>query len=228
MTVMPMFPLGSVLFPGAVLPLHVFEPRYVSLVHDCIAAPDHEFGVVLIDRGHEVGGGDVRRRVATVARVIQVAEVAERRYAMISLGVRRIAVTEWLADDPYPRAEVTEWPDDDNGDDRDRDDTGSGPARAAEDLLAQVRAHLRRTNGLAVELGDLAGGPPPDWSDDLFVGSFQLANLAPLGAADDYDLLCAPGPRERLELLDRLLDDVDAMHSFRLGSTDRDGPPGPG
>lgn len=58
MAVMPMFPLGTVLLPGAILPLHVFEPRYQQLVRDCLDAPEHEFGVVLIDRGSEVGGGD--------------------------------------------------------------------------------------------------------------------------------------------------------------------------
>ncbi|MCU1361709.1 MAG: Lon protease 2, partial [Ilumatobacteraceae bacterium] len=42
---MPMFPLGGVLLPGAVLPLHVFEPRYRTMVRDCLDAADHEFGV---------------------------------------------------------------------------------------------------------------------------------------------------------------------------------------
>ena len=60
---MPMFPLGSVLLPGVVLPLHVFEPRYQQLVRDCLETDEHEFGVVLIDRGSEVGGGDSRTDV---------------------------------------------------------------------------------------------------------------------------------------------------------------------
>ena len=64
MAVLPMFPLGTVLLPGAVLPLHVFEPRYRQLVQDCLAG-EPEFGVVLIERGSEVGGGDQR---ATSAR----------------------------------------------------------------------------------------------------------------------------------------------------------------
>ena len=54
MTVLPMFPLGNVLMPGGPLSLHVFEDRYRQLVRDCVEAVDHEFGVVLIDRGHEV------------------------------------------------------------------------------------------------------------------------------------------------------------------------------
>src|SRR4051812_26706984 len=56
---LPMFPLGTVLFPHAVLPLHVFEPRYRALVETCLHS-DGRFGVVLIERGYEVGGGDAR------------------------------------------------------------------------------------------------------------------------------------------------------------------------
>ena len=67
-----MFPLGTVLLPGAVLPLHVFEPRYRALVADCLAG-EQEFGVVLIERGSEVGGVDVRRDIATVARIVEMA-----------------------------------------------------------------------------------------------------------------------------------------------------------
>ncbi|MET1002223.1 MAG: LON peptidase substrate-binding domain-containing protein, partial [Acidimicrobiia bacterium] len=51
-----MFPLGSVLFPHALLPLHVFEPRYRVMMRHCLEG-DKEFGVVLIERGSEVGGG---------------------------------------------------------------------------------------------------------------------------------------------------------------------------
>ena len=47
---LPMFPLGTVLVPSAGLPLHVFEPRYRAMVHDCLAG-EREFGVVLIERG---------------------------------------------------------------------------------------------------------------------------------------------------------------------------------
>ena len=107
-----MFPLGTVLFPGALLPLHIFEERYRQLVKDCLA-DEPEFGVVLIDRGHEVGGGDVRREVGTVARILEVAELPDGRYFLQAAGVRRIRVQSWLDDAPYPRADVEEWPDED-------------------------------------------------------------------------------------------------------------------
>ena len=79
-----MFPLGNVLFPHAQLPLHVFEPRYRALAETCLAG-DGEFGVVLIERGSEVGGGDTRFSIGTVARIVAAGR---------------------LPDDPFPRAEV--------------------------------------------------------------------------------------------------------------------------
>src|SRR5215218_5003894 len=105
-----MFPLGTVLFPGMPLTLHVFEPRYRALMAACVAGADRgeppEFGVVLIERGTEVGGGDQRFGIGTVARLTQVAKLPDGRYATLALGTRRVAVRSWLPDDPYPRAEV--------------------------------------------------------------------------------------------------------------------------
>jgi len=67
-----------------------------------------------------------------------------------------------------------------------------------------------------VELGLSSADAAPPLSDDITELSYQLVSLAPLGAADRFDLLCARGPAERLELLDRLLDDVAAAMQFRL------------
>jgi Lon protease-like protein len=199
-----MFPLGSTLLPGDVLPLHIFEPRYRELVRACIELPDHEFGVVLIERGHEVGGGDVRRDVGTVARMVQVAETDDGRYAVISVGTHRVRVIAWLPDDPYPLADVEDWPD------VDPDDT------AVVDLLAELTPRVRRAVALSVELGDPAGDPQADIGDDPLVSSYRLVSLAPLGDTDRYDLLCAPGPVARLELLRARLGDVEALLQFRL------------
>src|SRR6478735_2099236 len=117
MGVMPMFPLGMALLPGAVLPLHVFEPRYRQMVHDILAddveAP--EFGVVMIERGREVGGGDTRALVGTVARVVDMRALPDGRYALVAVGAERLRVNAWLPDDPYPLADIDVWPDDDLG-----------------------------------------------------------------------------------------------------------------
>lgn len=212
MAIMPMFPLGSVLLPGAVLPLHVFEPRYRQLVQDCLASPDHEFGVALIERGFEVGGGDFRSMVGTVARLVQVAELEDGRYALVTVGIRRIRVNAWLPDDPYPRADVDDWPDDWSNDE-------SSSAEFSGELaerIAATWARVRRVNALAAELGDVHADATTVISDDPLVASYHLSALAPFGPADQQRLLAARGPSERIDLLAAALDDTEALQQFRL------------
>jgi Lon protease-like protein len=208
MAVMPMFPLGTVLLPGSVLPLHVFEPRYRQLVVDCLAddSGDPEFGVALIERGWEVGGGDERTNVGVVARIVRVEALEGGRYALVTVGTRRIRVIAWLPDDPYPLADVDEWPDEDP------DAAGLGTR------VGELTGRLADVIGLAVELGDVQAGDI-DLStvdQDPLVASYHLAALSPLGPADRYRLLCAPSPAARLDLLAVALDDVEAMLRFRL------------
>lgn len=100
-----MFPLGTVLLPGAVLPMRVFEPRYQRLLDDVL--PDsRRFGVVLIERGSEVGGGDVRAQVGTVAEIARAEPVDDGTWKLVVVGEDRFEVEQWLPDDPYPRARV--------------------------------------------------------------------------------------------------------------------------
>ncbi len=209
MGVMPMFPLGTVLLPGGVLTLHVFEPRYRALVVDCIEADDHEFAVVLIERGNEVGGGDVRREVGTVAQMVQVAELPDGRYAVVAVGTRRVRVNAWLPDDPYPLADVEDWPD--------VDPDADGLAA----LVEEVAPRVRRAAALASELGDPVADQHDELSDDELVASYQLVIRAPLGDVDRYDLLAAAGPTERLTTLRERLDDLDALLLFRLNDGER-------
>ena len=147
-----MFPLGTVLVPSAGLPLHVFEPRYRALVHDCLAG-DKEFGVVLIERGSEVGGDDVRTDAGTVARIVEAQELPDGRWAIVAVGVRRLRVAAWLPDDPYPIAEVEDWPD-------------PMPGDGFADALADCTALLRRALGLAAEAGDAAAPATVELADD--------------------------------------------------------------
>lgn len=200
-----MFPLESVLVPGMVLPLHVFEDRYRALVRDCLEGT-REFGVVLIERGSEVGGGDVRSVVGTVAHIVRSEEMEDGRWTVVAVGVRRIVVRAWLADDPYPRADVEEWPD------------VEPPPEASDDLdrayVEQV-ALLRRVLAMAVELG-YAGSPVAEVAEDPLPGSYHLTALAPLGPLDRQRLLAAPGPAERLALAAALLREEAAVMQARL------------
>jgi Lon protease-like protein len=201
MTRLAMFPLGTVLLPGAVLPLHVFEPRYRALVADCLAG-EPEFGVVLIERGREVGGGDVRRAAGTVARIVEVAALPDGRSALVTVGTRRIAIETWLPDDPYPIAEVSDWPDADDG-------VGDG-------ALDEVLAHLRRVLALQTELGDPSPPVATEVADDAVLATYHASALAPLGPDDQYQLLVAPGPGARLALLETFLTQAEERLRFRI------------
>ena len=214
MPAMPMFPLGMVLVPGAVLPLHVFEPRYRRLVQDCLASSAPEFGVTLIERGSEVGGGDVRSTWGTVARMVEVGESDDGRYAVVCVGVRRIRVLAWLPDDPYPLADVEDWPE--------------GEAAVGwQDIVARVVPRVRAALALSVELGDQVADPSVAIADDPVLASHQLVGMAPIGPTDRHALLGAATPTERLERLEALLDDVEALLGFRLGTDLDDDPDDP-
>ncbi len=197
-----MFPLGTVLFPSAVLPLHVFEPRYRALVADCLAG-DGELGVVLIERGSEVGGGDVRTDVGTVARIVEAAELEDGRWALVTVGTRRIRVSAWLDDDPYPRAEVEDWADPE-------------PLPGHDDACERALHLLRRALALKAELGEQAAPATVELASDLVLAGYQAAALAPVGPLDQQRLLAAPTPDERASLLSELLADEVEVLGLRL------------
>jgi len=199
-----MFPLGSVLFPSLVLPLHVFESRYRALVaHLLTDGVEPEFGVVLIERGSEVGGDDVRTGIGTVARVVEAGELADGRWALATFGVRRLRVVEWLVDDPWPRALVEHLDD-------------PAPSAGAVERWNEVQPVLRRVLGLAAELGEAAVPVTVELAADPALGSFQAAAVAPLGPADQQLVLATVGVDERLEVLDRLLADAAELLDARL------------
>lgn len=199
-----MFPLGSVLFPTMVLPLHVFEPRYRALAEQCLAG-DREFGVCLIERGSEVGGGDLRTDVGTVAQIIDAEQFDDGRWVLACVGTRRIRIDRWLPDEPFPRAMVEDWLDD--------------PAET--DLSATVDtvvARLRQILAIQAELGDPAPPATIELDTDPVLVGYQAATLSPFGAFDRQRILTAATPGERLALLDELLGDAEVVLRHRLTS----------
>ena len=200
MVALPMFPLGSVLFPGGYLPLHVFEPRYRVLVHDCLRG-EPDFGVVLIERGAEVGGGDARFGVGTVARIVEAGELPDGRWVIGAVGPpRRVRVAAWLPDDPYPRADVEDLPD---------DVPGAGP-------LAEAERAVRRALALASELGEAGASPTVELAADPRLAAWQLAAVAPLGPADQQRLLGTDPADARLALLAALASEAADVLAYRL------------
>lgn len=202
-----MFPLGSVLFPGADLPLQVFEPRYVEMIKHCTDTDSPQFGVVLIARGSEVGGDDVRTDVGTLARIQASMPLAPNRFALNCRGEDRIRVVRWLPDEPFPRAEIELWPDVPDGDDM--------------DALATVVDKRSEMQSIAREVAKRSGKrftelPALKLPDEPSARSFTLAAGLPLSEADRQRALAANGPAERLGVLANALDDVIAVLRFRL------------
>jgi uncharacterized protein len=192
---LPMFPLSTVLFPTMPLPLHVFEPRYRALVADCLAG-DGSFGVVLITRGSEVGGGDERVRIGTLAVVESAQPFPDGRWHLVARGTTRLQVTRWLAEDPYPTAEIRHLP---------------SPPAADGDELRRAESAVRRVRALLSELGGApalaVGGSFGQTPDEV---AWRLCALAPLGPLDRQRLLELDDPGARLKLLVELVDAVGA------------------
>ncbi len=105
MQVVPIFPLGTVLFPGARIPLHVFEPRYRALVRDCLVGDSH-FGVVAIRRGSDTDPSPDWYRVGTLARIERVVRLPGGRLNLVVAGATRFQAIHPLEGRPYLRAEV--------------------------------------------------------------------------------------------------------------------------
>jgi Lon protease-like protein len=200
-----MFPLGSVLFPHAELPLHVFEPRYRALTEACLAG-DGEFGVVLIERGNEVGGGDTRFSTGTVARIVAAGRLPDGRYLLATVGTRRLRVRTWLSDDPFPRAEV--------------ELLGEGDASVdAHDVRADVERVLKRVLAMAAELGEAPQAVGVELDDDPVQAGYQAAAAAPIGPLDAQRLLELDDPAERLAQLHGLLADQAELLELRLSGS---------
>jgi uncharacterized protein len=199
-----MFPLQTVLFPNAVLPLHVFEPRYRELTETCLRG-DGRFGVVLIERGADVGGGDSRFSVGTVARIVEAARTPDGRYLLATVGGERLRVRRWLPDDPYPRAEI---------------DLLTEPKRAparATDQRDVVERLLMRVLALWAELGQPAPSVDAVQLDaDPIRASFEAAAMAPIGPLDAQRLIEIDDPCERFERLEAMLTDEVELLQMRL------------
>lgn len=175
MAVLPMFPLGTVLLPHMPLSLRIFEERYLKLLGDLLGEESPEFGVVLISKGPEVGGGDQRFEYGTIAAVTEIGTTDEF-YGIQSVGAQRFKVVGWLPDDPYPLADIEFLPE-----------------LVWQESLSNLREHVedkvRKLLAFASEFGDLQYDSDTELSDDPTQACWQLAGILPIGQLDQIDLL---------------------------------------
>jgi len=190
-----MFPLSTVLLPNQLLPLHVFEERYRALVADCLASEDPAFGVVLITRGSEVGGGDERASIGTLARITAAKPFDDGRWALLATGCTPVKVLSWTGEVPYPEAFVEEL-------------ALRGPSLSAEGL-ERARASVARARALMSELGENTASS--ESSDEAWEGEellWRLCALAPLPVVDKQRLLETSEAPSRLGLLCSMCDEL--------------------
>ena len=102
---LPIFPLNTVFFPGAALPLNIFEPRYREMLRDCMAE-DRRFGVVLIKSGREAGRSAQPFRVGTVAHITEVGAARRGALPISVIGETRFRIQRLHRVRPYLTAEV--------------------------------------------------------------------------------------------------------------------------
>lgn len=198
-----MFPLGNPLLPFAGIPLHVFEDRYRRLM-EAVMGGDRTFGVVLIERGSEVGGGDERASLGTLARVAEAERLEDGRWIVIATGVARLRVVSWLSDEPFPRALAEEIP--------------HRILPGMEDARRVIIQTVRRLAGLLTELGEPA--PPIDLqlADDPLAAAYQAVAVSPIGALDAQTILEIDDDAERIEAVLALLRDAEDLASLRLAA----------
>jgi Lon protease-like protein len=185
---LPLFPLGTVLMPGAQLPLQIFEPRYVALLRDLLAGQDERspvFGVVAIREGYEVGDDGVRalHPVGCAAQLTQAAALEGERFLIVSHGTDRFRLDSIDADagTPYATAEVT-WLDEPEGD-----------AVAVAELGALVRAAL-------VSFATTIGASELELPEDNGLLAYSVPKTVSLDVADRQRLLECTDTEARLRL----------------------------
>ncbi len=105
----PVFPLNTVLFPGMVLPLHIFEERYKMMINLCLM--EHQpFGVALIKEGHEVGDTAIPFDVGTMAAIKSANVLEDDQLDIVAVGLNRFKIENLVTTNAYLSAEVSEFP----------------------------------------------------------------------------------------------------------------------
>jgi uncharacterized protein len=202
-TSLPLFPLGSVLYPGLVLPLHIFEDRYRQLVADLLAGPEpRRFGVIAIRQGRETGVGGVSALYETgcTAVVRRTEKHPDGRFDLVTVGTDRFRLLQLGNPAPYFTGEVELLAD------------GVGDAAEATAAVPSVQLLFRSYLELLSELGR-AQISVSDLPDEPVLLSYLVAATIVADLPAKQRLLEEPDARSRLAAEKSLL--VSEMRMIR-------------
>jgi uncharacterized protein len=202
---MPLFPLKNVvLFPGMVLPLHIFELRYRKMINRCI---DEKipFGVVLIDQGQEVGDSALPYMIGTAARIVRVERLDDGCMNITAVGTQRFRILELKHNHSYLAGTVSQYP------------VVNGATKLASDLAQRVRPQvmdyvelLSRASNTNLRLDRLP--------EDPLTLAFMIAIALQVKAEDKQKVLEQSGIPEILALESRLISREIKLLEFMMGT----------
>ena len=185
---LPLFPLGAVLYPGMLLPLHIFEERYRQLVRDLLERPEpRRFGVIAIRKGRETGIDGVRSlyEIGCTATVRRVNELEDGGFDLVTVGTQRFRLLALDQRMPYLRGEVELLAEDTV------DETAAAPfVRAVQVALRAYLDALTERGGATVRIVDLP--------DEPVLLSFVVAATMVIDLPERQRLLDEPGAVRRL------------------------------
>ncbi len=196
--IIPIFPLPLVQFPGAVTPLHIFEPRYRQMLKDLMAG-DKTFGIIY--RNDEAMMDFEQLPPGSIGCAVEIAvqqEMPDGRSNLLCVGVSRFSLIAYVEGEPYEQAQVEFFDDDIAFDDL------SVEISQAKNLFQRLSGIIRKLKGEKDEEEDLM----PDLPDDPQALSFILAAYLDIEISDKQDLLEMTDTAERLREVIRLLENL--------------------
>ena len=197
---MPLFPLGTVLFPGLLLPLHIFEERYRQLVRDLLTGPEpRRFGVIAIRRGRETGVDGISSlyEIGCTATLRRVVEHPDGRYDLVTAGTERFRLAGLDESRPYLQGEVAPVPE------------ATGDEAAAVAAVTAVQGAFTEYLGALSTRG--AEVNVPDLPDEPVLLSYLVAASMVVDLPDRQELLAQPDAVARLAAERALLTRETAM-----------------
>jgi Lon protease-like protein len=151
---LPLFPLNTVLFPGQVLPLHIFEDRYRLMIRRCLAE-DTSFGVVLIKQGRETGETAEPHLTGTMARIVESSHLPDGTMNILTVGTERFRILRLFHDQPYLRGEVEFFP----MPEPDDIEPLTGLAKRVRVQIGRYIELIAQAAGLKIQVGDIPDAP---------------------------------------------------------------------
>jgi Lon protease-like protein len=185
---LPLFPLGTVLYPGLVLPLNIFEERYRQLVHDLLDGPEPQrFGVIAIRKGRETGvdGISALHQIGCIATLREVDEQDDGRFHLVTVGTQRFRLASLDDSRPYLQGEV----------DLLAEEVGD---EAAAGLAAQAVQRGFRGYVEALASRESVEVTVPELPDEPLLLSYLVAASMILDLSVRQDLLAEPDAERRL------------------------------